>query len=224
MPNGNPTATTSSPCLRRCVCPSVAAARSSGIVFAFTTARSFSGCTPCTDASDSSPSKKVTVIFSLPCTTCRLVRMKPWSTITTPEPVRAFDQLAAPVVDVAAHAHDRGQHRAGGLGRAGGQTLVLERVQHGGVDVVLREVLPCRPRRVVSQQQSRGRRARPRRRARTARGAAGTPRPGLRRAGRRRGGAGAGGAAERSQAAQRCRRPCAPRATCWRCCRWLLVS
>ena len=44
MPNGKPTAMTSSPGARSPVERIVAAMRSSGIVFACSTARSFSGC------------------------------------------------------------------------------------------------------------------------------------------------------------------------------------
>ncbi len=60
--------------------------RSSGIFCACSTARSFSGCVPVTVAIDSRPSKKVTLIVSAPATTCRLVRITPLSTITTPVP------------------------------------------------------------------------------------------------------------------------------------------
>ncbi|MND01564.1 hypothetical protein D3C83_205980 [compost metagenome] len=61
MPNGNPTATTSSPGFRRLADPIVADGRSSGIVCALITARSFSGWTLTRLASDSEPSWKVIV-------------------------------------------------------------------------------------------------------------------------------------------------------------------
>jgi hypothetical protein len=86
MPNGKPTATTLSPGARSAVERMVAAIMSSGILCACSTARSFSGCTPVIVAVDSRPSKKVTLMLSAPETTCRLVRMTPLSTITTPVP------------------------------------------------------------------------------------------------------------------------------------------
>ncbi len=86
MPNGKPTAMTSSPGARSAVPRRVAGTRSSGTVFAWITARSFSGCTPTTVASDSVPSAKTTPSLSPPATTWRLVRMIPLSTMTTPVP------------------------------------------------------------------------------------------------------------------------------------------
>ena len=64
----------------------VAGIRSSGILLACSTARSFSGCTPVIEALDSRPSEKMTLMWSAPDTTCRLVRMTPLSMITTPVP------------------------------------------------------------------------------------------------------------------------------------------
>ena len=72
MPNGNPTATTSSPGARSLVERRVAGARSSGTFFAWSTARSSSGWRETTVASDSSPSEKVTVTWLAPATTWRL--------------------------------------------------------------------------------------------------------------------------------------------------------
>ena len=86
IPKGNPTAATMSPGRRSAVERMVAAARSSGILWACSTARSCSGCTPVTVAVASSPSAKVTRMLSAPATTCMLVRMMPVSTITTPVP------------------------------------------------------------------------------------------------------------------------------------------
>ncbi len=86
MPNGKPTATTRSPGMRSPVERMVAATRSSGMALARSTARSCSACTPTTRASDTRPSKNSTFTRSAPCTTCRLVRMVPFSWITTPEP------------------------------------------------------------------------------------------------------------------------------------------
>ena len=56
IPKGNPTATTSSPGFRRLAEPRVAAGRSSGMLRALITARSFSGWTLTRSASDSVPS------------------------------------------------------------------------------------------------------------------------------------------------------------------------
>ena len=86
MPNGKPTATTWSPGCRSCVERMVAGIRSSGILWACSTARSFSGCAPVIDAVVSRPSANTTLIVSAVCTTCRLVRITPLSTITTPVP------------------------------------------------------------------------------------------------------------------------------------------
>ena len=86
MPNGKPTASTWSPGARSAVERIVAASRSSGIVLARSTARSFSGCVLRTTASESEPSKNVTRIFLAPLMTCRLVRIVPLSMITTPVP------------------------------------------------------------------------------------------------------------------------------------------
>src|SRR5580658_65349 len=87
MPKGKPTATTVSPGLRPPVEAKVAGLRSSGAVFALITARSFSGCTLTTSASDLLPSQKVTTQRSVEWMTCRLVRMSPAASITTPLPV-----------------------------------------------------------------------------------------------------------------------------------------
>ncbi len=87
IPNGKPTATTSSPGARSFVERRVAGARSSGTCCDLSTARSFSGCSEITVASDSSPSKNVTFTLSAPATTWRLVRMRPLSTMTTPVPM-----------------------------------------------------------------------------------------------------------------------------------------
>jgi hypothetical protein len=104
MPNGKPTATTWSPGARSAVERMVAAIRSSGILLACSTARSFSACTPVMRASASSPSENVTLMRSAPCTTCRLVRMMPLSTITTPEPMprstSSSSALASPASDL----------------------------------------------------------------------------------------------------------------------------
>ncbi len=87
MPNGKPTATTSSPGARSAVERRVAGAQVVGIVLACSTARSFSGCTPITVASDfHAVEESARLICSAPATTCRLVRMMPLSTITTPVP------------------------------------------------------------------------------------------------------------------------------------------
>jgi hypothetical protein len=87
MPNGKPTATTISPYLRSAFGRMVAAARSSGTVSACSTARSFSGCRLMILASDSSPSANTTRMRPAPSTTCRLVRILPRLTITTPLPL-----------------------------------------------------------------------------------------------------------------------------------------
>ena len=57
------------------------------MIFACSTARSCSGCTPMTTASDSRPSWNTTWMRFAPCTTCRFVKMMPVSTITTPVPL-----------------------------------------------------------------------------------------------------------------------------------------
>src|SRR6266850_1004498 len=81
-----PTATTSSPGRRPLVERIVAGMMSSGRVFACSTARSCSARWPMSCASDSCPSENVTWMRLAPLTTCRLVRMMPDSTITTPVP------------------------------------------------------------------------------------------------------------------------------------------
>src|SRR6185503_19203189 len=86
MPKGKPTATTVSPGRRFAAGRTVAAARSSGTVCACSTARSLSGCWLTIVASDSSPSANTTRTRPAPATTCRLVRIVPLSTITTPLP------------------------------------------------------------------------------------------------------------------------------------------
>ena len=60
--------------------------RSSGIVVARRTARSFSGCRITTWASDSVPSSEDHAHRAAFFTTCRQVRMIPVSVITTPVP------------------------------------------------------------------------------------------------------------------------------------------
>lgn len=87
MPKGKPTATTWSPGRRFWVDRRVAASKSSGTLCACSTARSFSGCAPVMLAVVSSPSWKVMPMRSAPATTCRLVRMTPLSTMTTPVPM-----------------------------------------------------------------------------------------------------------------------------------------
>ena len=69
MPKGKPTAMTWSPEARSAVERIVAASRSSGMVLARSTARSFSGCVLRTTASESEPSKNVTRTFLAPATT-----------------------------------------------------------------------------------------------------------------------------------------------------------
>ena len=66
MPNGKPTATTSSPGRSLAVEPMVAGGRSSGMFFALMTARSFSGCAATNTASDSMPSEKVSMMRFMP--------------------------------------------------------------------------------------------------------------------------------------------------------------
>ena len=75
-----------------------AACRSSGTLCACSTARSFSGWAPVMLALASVPSAKVTLTRSAPRTTCRLVRMTPVSTITTPVPVLRSTSLPRLVV------------------------------------------------------------------------------------------------------------------------------
>ena len=87
MPNGNPVATTGSPGRNPPVERMVAACRSSGISTALSTARSCSGRAPMIRASDSSPVENMTFRRAAPLTTCRLVRMVPSSTMTTPVPM-----------------------------------------------------------------------------------------------------------------------------------------
>ena len=87
MPNGKPMAVTCSPSIRCLAERKVAACRSSGICFACSTARSFSGWVLMIAASDSRPSSNCTRTRLAPATTCRLVRITPLSMITTPLPV-----------------------------------------------------------------------------------------------------------------------------------------
>ena len=200
---GSPTATTSSPSARSAVERSVAAARSSGIVFACSTARSCSGRTPMTVGLGLRCRRRTrTLIRSAPATTCRLVRMMPLSTITTPVPTPSLlpsSALFLPVlaalrilrlgvaipgaavlarlavrvrrlragrrrvgrlrVAEAADAHDAAPHRLVGLRRGRRQRVVLQRVQHRGVDVLLGEPLrPGRQRRVAADDGQRDRR------------------------------------------------------------------
>ncbi|MPN22111.1 hypothetical protein SDC9_169494 [bioreactor metagenome] len=86
MPNGKPTAITWSPAFSPSVERMVAACRSSGGSLALSTARSFSGWLLITCASELLPSENCTSMRREPCTTCRLVRITPLSTTTTPVP------------------------------------------------------------------------------------------------------------------------------------------
>jgi hypothetical protein len=141
MPKGKPTATTSSPGCRFWLLPSVAGCRSSGRRLALITARSFSGCTPITSASDSVPSAKVTWMRLAPCTTCKLVRMTPSSEITTPEPTPRVLHLTFGVFLVfvlrAAHAPPSRCDQLRGARGTRRQLLGVQGVQHRRVDVVL---------------------------------------------------------------------------------------
>ena len=149
MPNGKPTAITSSPereVARWSAC--VAAMRSSGIVFACSTARSFSGCS----ADDGrvgfeAVEERRPGCWSAPATTCRLVRMMPLSTITTPVPTlrstsSPFSSMPMPRTRTTA-----GRMSVERLGHARGQGVVLQRAHHRRVDVLLGQ-LARRPTRL----------------------------------------------------------------------------
>jgi len=122
---------------------------SSGTVAAWMTARSSSGCSPTTVASDSSPSANTTFTRLAPATTCRLVRMVPLSTMTTPAADTRFDVgvLLAAAMPQAAHAHHGGSHDLIRPRRSRRQRFRLERVQHGGIDVSLGDGAGRRPHR-----------------------------------------------------------------------------
>ena len=174
------------PACSRCVVPSVAAGRSSGIVLRLHDGEIVFGlaCPPL-EPRTRGRRKRSPSPASRPATTCRLVRMMPWSTITTPEPTsRSPSPRRRRRRRSRARAPPTGSTASAALAARDGRRLVLERVQHGGVDVVLRELLRPRPRRVVDQHEGEREERRPRRRARTEawrrrnRAAAGPPRGG----------------------------------------------
>ena len=169
------------------------------MVLARSTARSFSGCALSTTASDSVPSKKVTVMRLAPATTCRLVRMVPLSTMTTPVPTprstRAVASLLVAAVVALGHqaddAHHRRQDRLVGARGGRGERLLLDRLAHRRVDLLHRQRRLGAPGAGLDHQNARDQRAAGRQRPEAPlvaqRAAAQRARCGARRGGRRRG-------------------------------------
>src|SRR5690606_2964848 len=107
MSNGKPAATTWSPTARSAVERIVAGFRSSGIERARTTARSCFGSSATTTASETWPSANSALIRSAPATTCRLVRIVPLSTMTTPVPTLPSSGSSSSVFALAPKARRR---------------------------------------------------------------------------------------------------------------------
>ena len=130
MPNGKPTATTSSPGRRPLVERSVAGIRSSGMRLRLQHREVVLGLRA-DHHRPRTPGRRenMTLIAFAPCTTCRLVRMMPVSTITTPVPLCTSPPEATSAsgrVRQAAHMHHGRQDAFVGVG-GGGYRVLLSR-------------------------------------------------------------------------------------------------
>jgi hypothetical protein len=139
MPNGKPTATTWSPGAGRRWSAWWRRIRSSGILCACSTARSFSGCAPVMEASASSPSAKhLDAVGAL-----HHVQVGQDGALVDDHHAgahAALDVLFALLAGaVARHAHHGRSDHLGGTRSGRGQGCLLQGAEHGGVDVLLRQ-------------------------------------------------------------------------------------